>query len=254
MGVAALVLGIIAIVVAPLGGLGGVFFGIVAVVLGVLGRRAAQRDRLPHRSATAGLVTGLVGIVLGAALFTLFMRCAEVEAEARGIAEEIARREMAYFEAERFDEKGNRLPQAFASAAAVPAKIPCQRKPVMVTPEDWRAAGWDRIHFGPAGPAKFQVEAVTRGEGKDARLLILVRVDPDCDGTLADLPLRVAVNAEGRPYRANPGDGWRHAVRPGLVPGTAAPPDDADLLGEAAPERPARPAAPRSPARPAGAR
>src|SRR5512146_2208666 len=128
MGVAALVLGIIAIVLAFFGGVGGIILGIAAVVLGVLGRRAAERDGLPQGSATAGMVTGIVGIVLGAAIFAACVSCAKGCAEvargiarlgeARGTMEEIARLEMAHFEAERVDAKGNLLPKTYASAAA----------------------------------------------------------------------------------------------------------------------------------------
>jgi hypothetical protein len=280
MGVAALVLGIIAIILAFFGGVGGVVLGIAAVVLGVLGRRAAERDGLPQGAATAGLVTGIVGIVLGAAIFAACVKCATGCAEvARGVArlgeaqvtmEEIARLEISYYEAERLDVKGSHLPKTFASAGAVPAKVPCQGKPVMVTPEEWKAAGWDKIRFGPAGPTMFQFEAITQGEGKTARLDIIARVDPRCDGSAADFRQRVAVDDQGRPYliqnrfgQQSGRMGYRRGVQrsaaPGAVPtpgGQGAPegdeqPDDADDSAAKQPIRPALPAASGAPAPPA---
>jgi hypothetical protein len=234
MGVAALVLGIIAIILAFFGGVGGIILGIAAVVLGVLGRRAAERDGLPQGSATAGMVTGIIGIVMGAAIFAVCVKCASGCAEvARGIArlgearatvEEIARLEMAYYESERVDPKGSLQPKTFASAGAVPAKVPCQERPVMLTPEDWKAAGWDKIHFAPSGPTMFQFEAIAKGEGKNARLDIIVRADPRCDGTLADLHQRMAIDEDGRPYLVQTGYGqptgrYRRGIRRGGAPG-----------------------------------
>jgi hypothetical protein len=267
MGVAALVLGIIAIILAFFGGVGGIVLGIAAVVLGVLGRRAAERDGLPQGSATAGLVTGIVGIVLGAAIFAACVKCATGCAEvARGIArlgearvtvEEIARLESSYYEAERVDEKGNLLPKKFASAGPVPAKVPCQDKPVMVTPEEWKAAGWDKIHFGPAGPTMFQFETVSRGEDKKAQVDIIVRADPRCDGVVADFRQRIAVDDEGRPYlvqgqygQVRGQTGYRRGVRRGAAPGpepppgAEAPPDDDELPEQKAPPGPGRAAPP----------
>ena len=274
MGVAALVLGIIAIILAFFGGVGGIILGIAAVVLGVLGRRAAERDGLPQGSATAGMVTGIVGIVLGAAIFAACVKCASGCAEvARGIArlgearvtmEEIGRLEMAYFESERVDGKGNLLPRTFASAGAVPTKVPCQEKPVMVTPEDWKAAGWEKVHFAPSGPTMFQFETLAKGEGNAARLDIIARTDPRCDGTVADLRLRLAVDQEGRPYliqspfgpqggKAGYRRGVRRGAAPGLQPepGAEAPPVDTDdTLDDNAPAPSGGPAAPSTPTAP----
>jgi hypothetical protein len=266
MGVAALVLGIIAIILAFFGGVGGVILGIAAVVLGVLGRRAAERDGMPQGSATAGLITGIVGIVLGAAVFGACVMCAKSCAEvARGVArlgearvtmQQIGQLEEAYYGAERLDAEGNLLPRTFASAGAVPAKAPCQDKPVMVTPEDWKAAGWDKIHFGPAGPTMFQFEAVARGEGKNARLEVIARTDPRCDGTVADLRERYAVDGQGRPFMIQSPFGphggkasYRRGIRRGAAPGVgtepgAEPPAEAEEPDDNAPPPPDRPSAP----------
>jgi len=70
-GVAALVLGVVALVLTllvfpPLG----LVLGIAAVVLAQLGRRSVARGEATNRSqATAGLVTGIIAIVIGG-LFT----------------------------------------------------------------------------------------------------------------------------------------------------------------------------------------
>jgi hypothetical protein len=57
---ASIVLGVCAIVLTPLFGLG-IVLGILAIVFGMLARRAA-----PHGLATAGIITGVIGVVLSA--------------------------------------------------------------------------------------------------------------------------------------------------------------------------------------------
>lgn len=76
MGTAALVLGIIAVVMSwywvaalPL--------GIVGIVLGVLGRKKAARGEATNRgAATAGMVLGIVGIVLAAVFIAVIAAAA----------------------------------------------------------------------------------------------------------------------------------------------------------------------------------
>jgi len=210
MGVAALVLGIIAILLAFFGGIGGIVLGIAAVILGVLGRRTAERDGLPTGSATAGLVTGIVGIVLGGLIFAACLKCASGCAEvARGLArlgeaqatvDEIFRLEAAYYETEHLDPKGNLLPRRFVSAGPTPTKVPCQERPLNVSRADWSAGGWDTLQFGFDGATPFQFEAVASGTGKTAYVTVIVRTDPNCKGTPAELRHRMAVDEEGRPY------------------------------------------------------
>ena len=68
MGVAALVLGILAIVTS-ITVIGGILLGIVAIVLGVVGRGRANRGEANNRGvATAGIVTGAIGALLSIAL------------------------------------------------------------------------------------------------------------------------------------------------------------------------------------------
>ena len=62
MAIAALVIGIISIVLSFFGmGIYGAILGIVGVVLGVLGKKDPERKGM----ATAGMVCSIVGIVLG---------------------------------------------------------------------------------------------------------------------------------------------------------------------------------------------
>ena len=70
MGTAALVLGIIAVILAVLLAPLGLLLGIVAAVLGFLGRKkVARREATNRGQATAGLVLGLVAFLIGA-IFT----------------------------------------------------------------------------------------------------------------------------------------------------------------------------------------
>ncbi len=67
MGVAALVLGILGLLLSFLGPIGfiGAIFGLIALALGILGRKGAAEAGQPTGTATAGLVLGAVSIVLG---------------------------------------------------------------------------------------------------------------------------------------------------------------------------------------------
>jgi len=68
VGTAALVLGILALLGA-ITVVGGVLFGVIAIVLGVIGRgRVGRHEASNGGSATAGLVCGVLGLVLSAAL------------------------------------------------------------------------------------------------------------------------------------------------------------------------------------------
>ncbi|MFG3194558.1 DUF4190 domain-containing protein [Streptomyces sp. NPDC048208] len=73
-GTAAMVLGILSIVLFCLYGIPSVVLGIVAVVLGVQGRRRADRGEATNRSqAQAGFVLGIIGIVVGLAILAFFV-------------------------------------------------------------------------------------------------------------------------------------------------------------------------------------
>ncbi|MFI9807982.1 DUF4190 domain-containing protein [Streptomyces sp. NPDC052301] len=72
MGVAALVLGILSICLFCLYGVVSVICGILAVVFGVKGRRRAERgEATNHGQAQAGLIMGVIGIVIGIAVIVL---------------------------------------------------------------------------------------------------------------------------------------------------------------------------------------
>lgn len=80
MGVAALVLGIIAIVFCILPTLGvtqlvGIVLGIIALVLGIVGRKQATEQGQPTGSATAGLVLGIISLVIGGLIYASCMYC-----------------------------------------------------------------------------------------------------------------------------------------------------------------------------------
>jgi hypothetical protein len=84
MGVASLVVGIIGILAAlnPFASWAGIILSIVALVLGILGRRSAMAENLPSGAATAGMVLGICGAVLGTMLFAACMYCTKKVGEA----------------------------------------------------------------------------------------------------------------------------------------------------------------------------
>ncbi|WP_445528519.1 DUF4190 domain-containing protein [Streptomyces cyslabdanicus] len=66
MGTAAMVLGILSCTLFCFYGVFGVILGVLAVIFGVKGRRKAERGEANnHGHAQAGLITGIIGIVLG---------------------------------------------------------------------------------------------------------------------------------------------------------------------------------------------
>ncbi|MFJ8733451.1 DUF4190 domain-containing protein [Streptomyces bauhiniae] len=73
-GTAALVLGILSIVLFCLYGVASLVLGVIAVILGVQGRRRADRGEATNRGqAQAGFVLGIIGIIVGVAMMALFI-------------------------------------------------------------------------------------------------------------------------------------------------------------------------------------
>ena len=58
MGVVSLILGILAILSSPLGG--GVLFGAIGIILGVLGKRDPEKAKI----SMAGLICSIIGLVI----------------------------------------------------------------------------------------------------------------------------------------------------------------------------------------------
>lgn len=79
MGVAALVLGIIGLIllVIPIyvTQILGLCMGAIALILGVLGRKQATEEGRPTGMATAGMVLGIIGTVLNALAFIACQLC-----------------------------------------------------------------------------------------------------------------------------------------------------------------------------------
>ncbi|MFI7412323.1 DUF4190 domain-containing protein [Streptomyces sp. NPDC049627] len=72
MGVAALVLGILSCCLFCLYGVVSLVLGILAVIFGIKGRKKAERGQATnHGQAQAGLITGIIGIVLGVIVIVL---------------------------------------------------------------------------------------------------------------------------------------------------------------------------------------
>ncbi|GED84454.1 DUF4190 domain-containing protein [Streptomyces sp. 6-11-2] len=74
MGTAAMVLGILSCTMFCFYGIFGVVLGVLAVIFGIKGRRKAERGEANnHGQAQAGLITGIIGIVLGLATIVLLV-------------------------------------------------------------------------------------------------------------------------------------------------------------------------------------
>ncbi|GAA2226318.1 DUF4190 domain-containing protein [Streptomyces amakusaensis] len=74
MGIAAMVLGILAICLLCVWGIPGIVLGIPAVVFGVLGRKRARRGEANNDGmALTGIILGTIGIVLGAVVVALMV-------------------------------------------------------------------------------------------------------------------------------------------------------------------------------------
>lgn len=75
-GIAALVLGILSLIGAFFGGVGGIVLGLLAIVFGVLGLRRVKARRADNKGmAITGLITGVLGLLLGIAIlvFAVFL-------------------------------------------------------------------------------------------------------------------------------------------------------------------------------------
>ena len=73
MAVAALVLGIIGTLFALIPGLFWVAIplALIGLILGIVGRKAAVTNNLPTGTATAGMVLGIIGLVIGVAMWII---------------------------------------------------------------------------------------------------------------------------------------------------------------------------------------
>lgn len=84
MGIAALVLGIVATVLGAIG-LGfpiGTITGIVGIILGALGRKTPEKAAI----STAGLVCSIIGLILSILFWVLCVACAGAISAAGGFA------------------------------------------------------------------------------------------------------------------------------------------------------------------------
>lgn len=80
MAVASLVLGILGLLMVLIPSFGmtaliGLLMGIVALILGIIGRKKAVEQQEPTGLATAGLVLGIISLVLGGAIFAACTYC-----------------------------------------------------------------------------------------------------------------------------------------------------------------------------------
>lgn len=74
VGTAALILGVLALVFSWTA-LGGIVLGVVALILGIVGRVRVRRGIADNpRSATVGIVLGIIGIVIAVVLVVVFVR------------------------------------------------------------------------------------------------------------------------------------------------------------------------------------
>jgi hypothetical protein len=88
VGVAALVLGIIGVLFSLFPGVGyfiGIPLSLIALILGVLGRKKAAAAQQPTGAATGGMVTGIIGLVFGILMFVVCALC--VSAANKGLKE-----------------------------------------------------------------------------------------------------------------------------------------------------------------------
>jgi hypothetical protein len=74
--IASLILGILGIVSGFFTvGFGGMGLGLIALILGILGRKKAAAENQPKGMATAGMVLGIVGLALGVIFFVTCSLC-----------------------------------------------------------------------------------------------------------------------------------------------------------------------------------
>jgi uncharacterized membrane protein len=72
MGIAAMVLGILSCCLFCLYGIVSIVLGILAVIFGIKGKKRVERGEANnHGQAQAGLITGVIGIILGVAVIVL---------------------------------------------------------------------------------------------------------------------------------------------------------------------------------------
>jgi Tfp pilus assembly protein PilE len=197
MAVAALVLGILAVVLCWAWFLGGIL-GILAIIFGALGSGKARRLGGKNKGmAVAGLVLGVVGLVLAIAVIVLavvFARSVDgymtkaKTSEAKLQLRQLERRIKSYY-----DERGELPPSAQRMPAAPEAACATTSgKHPAAPPSAWQEAGWDAIGFSVDEDSYYAYEWIAeQRSGVGARGYAIAIGDLDCDGMLATYRMNV---------------------------------------------------------------
>jgi hypothetical protein len=121
MGIASLVLGILAVLSSFVTwGFGGMGLGLIAMILGILGRKAAAQEGQPTGMATAGMALGISGLALGVVFFVTCALCvAAVKQNVEEAKKAVAQAEVQA--AKEADQQNKEAAKAAAEAEAAPA-------------------------------------------------------------------------------------------------------------------------------------
>ena len=125
IGILALVLAIIPVGLTQLAGVGA---GLVAVLLGVLGRRRAAEAKASTRAGTAGLVLGVLGVALSGIFFAGFLYIMdrvgqEVEGGSAGVKLKLGRELVQEFGRERGTKEFHQALKKVLDQAAKEGKV-----------------------------------------------------------------------------------------------------------------------------------
>jgi len=203
MGIAALILGIVGIVVPGFG----ILLSITALILGIL----AVKKKKHKGAGLGGIITGGIGIILGPVLaavaipsFINYERRSKAS-EATFMLDEMYYGARTYLEAPRYDIQGQQLPpQLPPSVDWTPAVSCCVQSggtdkcDPYANEAAWQHPTWQALEFSVKDPFYYQYRFLNQG----GEILFQAQGDLDCDGRTSLVTLRATLQPDGALVRA----------------------------------------------------
>jgi hypothetical protein len=203
MGIAALILGIIGILVPGFG----ILLSITALILGIV----AVKKKKHKGAGLGGIITGGVGIVLGPVLaaiaipaFVKYEQGAKAS-ETSFMLDQMYYGARNYLETPRYDVQGQQLPPQLPPSVDWTPAVPCCQQSGGAGKCDpfsnqaaWQHPTWQALEFAVEDPFYYQYRFLNQG----GQVLFQAQGDLDCDGEMSLITLRGTVQPDGVLVRA----------------------------------------------------
>lgn len=203
MGIAALILGIVGVVLPGFG----ILLSIAALILGIL----AVKKKKQKGPGMGGIITGGIGILLGPVLaaiaipsFIQYQQRAK-QSEALSQLEHMYYGAQTYLETPRYGPQGEPLPAQLPPSVDWTPAVPCcvqaggtNRCDPYGNEAAWQHPTWQALEFSVQDPFYYQYRFINQG----SEVLMQAQGDLDCDGETSLITLRATLSPDGALERA----------------------------------------------------